>query len=162
MKADLPITRAQFFAAAEDHGLHVLRDVSLQKLEVASLEGGGPVLRIFAPVLRVLPDGTQINGSVGVTLAAAGLGSRVQYDEAMFHHILNLTELRNADRVIQRESDWHAFFQLLMPALEALPSTPDALADALADGTTWMGKQLSWRDANAVSFERRVRELARD
>lgn len=157
MKADLPITFEDFFAAARKHGLHV-QSVSRQRLKVAALEHEGTVLRFFAPELRPLPDGTQINGNIGIALQGANKDG--QYNDAVFHYIVNLPEMRRTPRLVRTKEDWDEFFQLLLPVLNALPSTPEALGGALRDSTSWMGKQLIWGRANAIEFQRRVRDLA--
>jgi hypothetical protein len=154
VKADLPITRVDFFAAAERRGLRVIANVSVQNLKVVTFDEPGPVLRFFAPDLRVLPEGTQINGAVGLAVRSVDDG----YRDVLFHHILNLTALRQADRLIQQEAG-DDFFPLVAAALQALPSEPSALAAALQDDTTWIGRELKWGRSNALSFERRVAEL---
>jgi len=155
MRADIPVTRDQFFAAAEARGLHIISNVSAQGLKVVSLEKCGSVLRIFAPDLRELSEGTEINGSLGIALK----GLNGDY-EVLFHHILNLSTLRQLNRFIRQESDWAAFFPVLVSNLNALPSNPNAVISALQDETSWLGRQFKWGRSSAVAFERSARELA--
>lgn len=150
MKPDLPVTSADFFAAAELHGFDVVPNISAQRLTVVAVKNEGPILCFFAPDLRTLPDGTQINGSIGVALPSG---------ETLFLHILNLPEFLAIGRVVASEADWEPFFGVLRRALDALPRNPDTLAEALGDPTTWMGRQVAWGDAPAIGFQQRVREL---
>ena len=150
MKTDLPLRPADFFAAAKRHGFEVVPNVSAQGLDVAAVEREGPILRFFAPDLRVLPDGTQINGSIGIALASG---------ETLFLHILNLPEFLSMSRIVTGIADLEPFFGALRDALEALPHNLDALAEALRDPSSWIGQQVAWGDAPAISFEQRVRQL---
>ena len=158
MKPDLPISRNAFFAAAELADLARVEGVSPQRLSVVALSEYSPVLRFFAPVLRPLPEGTEINGSIGVALKSAAADGE-DYCDALFFNILNLPEMLAADRLIRTDDDWTSFFASLSKELVALPSTRQALRAALRDNTTWMGKQLAWGDPPAVSFNQRACQL---
>jgi hypothetical protein len=156
MKPDLPVTRNAFFAAAELADLARVEGVSPQRLSVVALCEDGPVLRFFAPVLRPLPEGTEINGSIGVALKSA---DGEDYRDALFLNILNLPQMLAADRLIRTDEDWTSFFASLSKELVSLPSTPQALSAALRNSATWMGRQLAWGDPPAISFNQKACEL---
>lgn len=150
MKRDVPVARADFFAAAEKCGFQVVDNVSVQRLKVAAIPDDGPILRYFTPDLRVLPEGTQVNGYIGIALPS---------DESLFLHILNVADLRALSRIVSNDSDWTPLFEALRRALNALPCNLDALAKALRDPSTWLGRQVAWGDAPAIDFAKKVHEL---